>query len=391
MRGEIGFAVIILAAALAIDGVIIAATIASWSALVPDFFAFWSTALFLQTHRAAAAYDLIALASFQQNLLARFTAAYPAPYSPIFLLAIHPLAWLDYASAYLAWVGLTGAAFFLAARPLFRHPAWLIALLLAPAIVLNAVYGQTGFLSGALMLGALVLMERRPWSAGLCLALLAFKPQLGLIMPIVLLARRDWASIGAGLVWLAGLILVSSALLGPSIWLDWLHTITGHASLIADSQHHLLPIMATVTAGARLLGAPILLAQLAQAMVALAVMATVWTAWRGAERPLALAITLVGAFLVTPYAFTYDLPAAMCGALVFLHWLRGRAQPAKISGLELGAVLLALLAPLFIFTDSSVLPMVPLSLLILFASMARHVWSGANSASGAQPLFQQPP
>ena len=52
------FTLFILIIFLAVDAALIAAAAARWSSLVPDFFGFWSTAQFLQTHEAAQAYDI---------------------------------------------------------------------------------------------------------------------------------------------------------------------------------------------------------------------------------------------------------------------------------------------------------------------------------------------
>lgn len=49
---------------------------------------------------------------------------------------------------------------------------------------------QNGFLSAGLFGGALVLLERRPVLAGALFGLLTYKPHLGLLVPIVLIA--DW-------------------------------------------------------------------------------------------------------------------------------------------------------------------------------------------------------
>ena len=55
--------------------------------------------------------------------------------------------------------------------------------------------GQNGFLTAALIGGTLGLLERRPALAGVCLGLLTYKPQFGLLFPIVLIADRRWRTI----------------------------------------------------------------------------------------------------------------------------------------------------------------------------------------------------
>jgi len=365
------FALAILVVFLAADAAILGAAATTWSAMVPDFFGFWSSAQFLQTQRAATAYDIFQLGPFQQALNPNFTAVFPAPYSPVFLLLIRPLAWLAYTPAHLLWAGTTLAAFLLAAWTRLHHPAWLLAMLVMPVTVLGIVYGQTGFLSAALMIAVLHWMPTHPWRAGLCLALLAFKPQLGLLMPVVLLARRDTRTILATIICLSALVALSSAVLGWSIWLDWLDALRGHGQLMEESRTQLIGIMATVTSATLSLGGSLPLARALQGFVALLVAVAVWLGWRRANPGLAEAATLVGAFLVTPYAFVYDSPAAMYGAFLFLRTIRTRGE--TLAGLELAAVVTTLAAPLFILTAVPQHPIAPLAFLALFAVIARRM------------------
>ena len=369
-RAEKLFACAILTVFLAADAAIIAVAVSGWSAMVPDFYGFWSTAQFLQSHRAASAYDIFQLGPFQQALNPNFTAVFPAPYSPVFLLLIRPLAWLNYSAAHLLWAGTTLIAFLLAARTQLRGSAWLLAMLVMPVTVLGVIYGQTGFLSAALMIAALHWMQTHPGRAGLCLALLAFKPQLALLMPVVLLARRDGKTLVATIAWLCALVAVSSLVLGWSIWLDWLVALRGHGQLMEESRTQLIGIMATITSAALSLGGSLPLARIMQAVVALLVGIAVWFGWRRADRSLAIAATLVGSFLVTPYAFVYDSPAAMCGALLFLQTVRQRGE--ALSGIELAAIVTTLAAPLFILTSPPPPPVAPLAFLALFVVIARR-------------------
>src|SRR5262249_2409356 len=49
--------------------------------------------------------------------------------------------------------------------------------------------------TAALIGGTLCFLERRPAFAGLCLGLLTYKPQFGLLFPLVLIADRRWRTI----------------------------------------------------------------------------------------------------------------------------------------------------------------------------------------------------
>ncbi len=61
-----------------------------------------------------------------------------------------------------------------------------------PMVFTNTLVGQNGFLTAALIGGTLYLMPVRPVLAGICLGLLSYKPQYGLLFPIVLIAAAQW-------------------------------------------------------------------------------------------------------------------------------------------------------------------------------------------------------
>ena len=73
-----------------------------------------------------------------------------------------------------------------------RPAEWLFLALGFPAALWNITAGQNGFLTAALIGGTLGLLERRPALAGICLGLLTYKPQFGLLFPLVLIADRRW-------------------------------------------------------------------------------------------------------------------------------------------------------------------------------------------------------
>src|ERR1700691_3258971 len=98
-----------------------------------------------------------------------------------------------------------------------REAIWVL-FLGYPAVLVNAGFGQNGFLSTALMGGAAVWLDRRPELAGLCLRCLAYKPQLGINVPLALAVARRWRAFAVASA--SVLVLVSAATLafGLDIW-----------------------------------------------------------------------------------------------------------------------------------------------------------------------------
>lgn len=56
---------------------------------------------------------------------------------------------------------------------------WLVVTILialSPASIINTIGGQNGFLTAALLLGSLLLLDRRPFVVGILIGPLIFKP-----------------------------------------------------------------------------------------------------------------------------------------------------------------------------------------------------------------------
>ena len=97
--------------------------------------------------------------------------------------------------------------------------------MLFPQTAFIAFTGQNSFLTGAILIAGITLLDRRPVLAGVLLGVLTYKPQLFLMVPVALLAGGHWKAIAAGIVTTALLALLSLALLGPDLWHQWLQTL----------------------------------------------------------------------------------------------------------------------------------------------------------------------
>src|SRR5262249_22533250 len=98
-----------------------------------------------------------------------------------------PLALLPYPLALLAWLATTGYACWRTLRAMLGEHGSTIAMFAFPAALLNALHGQNAFLTVALFAAGVLMLDRRPWLAGLAFGALVCKPQLGLILPVMLL------------------------------------------------------------------------------------------------------------------------------------------------------------------------------------------------------------
>lgn len=283
----------------------------SQSQIIPtDFVSFWSTSLQLQKGPAAHVYDWTLHRAVEAELLGKdYDGRFPWLNPPTFLLAVVPLAFLPYPAAFLSWVVATLAVYMASLRMIVPSRWAIVGACAFPASLWTVSAGQNGLLTGALIGSTLGLLERRPFLAGFCLGLLTYKPQFGILFPIVLMAGGKWRVIAAASVTAVFLAVASAAAFGVETWIEFLNSISlSQGAVLAEGRTGLFKIQSPY--GAMLwLGADRTTAWTAQIIVTFAALVLVTWVWRRpASHEVKSASLGVGALLATPYAFIYDFP-----------------------------------------------------------------------------------
>jgi hypothetical protein len=229
-------------------------------------------------------------------------------YPPHVLLFIWPLGLMPYLPAYIAWCAI-GIALYLFACSCTIPRQRLLFLAVAPAVAVCVFFGQNGFYTAALLIGGLLNLDRRPVLAGVLFGILSVKPQMGLLLPVLLLLERRWVTIAVAAATVAALVAVTAMLFGWNVWLEfWQKVLPQQQWLTAHGGGLLFAMVSSVFYGGRLLNLPEGAAWTLQAIVtALALAAVVWTYWRRRDPVLSLALFLTATFLVTPYILNYDM------------------------------------------------------------------------------------
>lgn len=251
----------------------------------------------------------------------------------------------------------------------------LVLSLALPAFLVNAIGGQNGAWTAALLGGGLCLLERRPAVAGVLFGLMAYKPHLALLVPVALLAGRQWrAFIAAGLT--AGALALASAIIfGVDIWSGYLHNANVLRVIILEDGTGVWHRMMSVFVFVRHIGFSVGQAYAAQAAMALLATAIVAVAWaRRAPPALLYALLLLGTCLATPYLQDYDL---VFGAFIVAWLVRPEAPAATRLPLMIASALAALApfaaAPLAKLTGIAT---GPLFLAPAFAIVAYAIFTG---------------
>jgi len=237
-------------------------------------------------------------------------------YPPLWLGVVLPLAALPYFWAWIAFIGASFVMFALAVRIPARTVPGARLLCLSSLPVLNIMaLGQNSLIFAALFILALEALRRdRAVVAGLAIAALSIKPQLGLVFPILLIFGGYWRTF----VWAAifTLLLVASSILWPGLeyWPAMIDSMKDMTARIAESDLHrimITPYGAAATAG---IGHDMALTiQAACSIVAAGVLAWVWTRPWGFDHKTAATAFIV--LLLTPYAHYYELIFAIIGCL----------------------------------------------------------------------------
>jgi arabinofuranan 3-O-arabinosyltransferase len=287
---------------------------------VTDFLVLWLSGRSALHGAAAAVYDPQILHAAEAAAAGHeFTTQLPWRYPPLFLFVAAALALLPYVQAFLVWICGTLLAFNLAVYKAARSPAGLLLACATPAVFINAIGGQNGPLTAALIGAALLNLERRPVLSGIFFALLTYKPQFGILVPLVLIAGGYWRALVAATIASAGVILACWMIFGAETLRAFLHflPITSNALLVhgANGFHNLQ----TVYGLARWAGWGNGAAWVAQGtLIAVISAAIVWLWRRDVPFALKAASFAAATLLATPHLYVYDF-AILSLSFAFLY------------------------------------------------------------------------
>lgn len=333
-----------------------------------EFVALWSA--------ARLALEGNAIGAFDQELL-RQVQSLPSDAGPGELYWLYPpglqflLAPLGLLPYWAAWVlfGLASLGAFAAAywRPAASVPLGQGLLIGAPAVMIALQIGHVVLLWAAALGAALRAMAhgREGLSAplaGLLIALLSLKPQLGLLLPVALVAARRWDVVLWALAGAVALHGLPTLFVGVDYWAIFFRRMAQVADAVGRDMmpHHL---MLSPYAFARYAGLAHAPALALQAGVLAGVAGAVWRVWRrrGGDGDLAAGALLTAIPLATPYAYFYEL-GLLVPAAIFL--VRGGCGAGWA---DRALLALALFGPLALFVHTPLAPLFAPLLLVLFA------------------------
>jgi alpha-1,2-mannosyltransferase len=276
-----------------------------------DFLRLWAASYALLNGNQRAIYDASAFFALERAVTIPPTPDfYPWNYPPSSLLITYPLALLPYLESLAIWLALGLAGYLAALWRIFPRPLTLWVGFAFPAVFWTVTHGQNSFLTTSLFCWGLLQLPRRPVLAGVLFGALTFKPHLGLLLSVALLAGRHWRALAVAAATAFALAAISFVIFGAGIWADFLASTSSTRSMLESGLNFgNFYKMQSVFAGARLLGSSVFVAYALQALAALGAAAVVAWAWRRhtADLDMKNAALMAATPLSTAFIFDYDL------------------------------------------------------------------------------------
>ena len=286
------------------------------------------TKLYDWKHSAAMQHDA-ELVGFQWQDSGYFPMVYPPFHYQLASLSTG----LNYRSFVVAWMFASGLALSIASFVFLQWyreirigtGSWFFLAMLFTPLLVSLNMGQKSAILLAILTTSFVLLHReKAFAAGLVFGLIAFKPYLAVPIGIAMLCKKQYHFVAGSLLTLFA-ITISSILVEPGVWADYVQMCFGMSNYISNSgyqlehSHSLWGSIQLVLGGMN----PALVKPLA-IIAAIGVLTLLTQIMAG---PIELSSTrfafqfsalIVATVLISPHFYTYDLtilllPLAICG------------------------------------------------------------------------------
>ncbi len=308
-----------------------------------DFVNVWAAGQLTRDGNPAAAYDWSAHKAAEVHAVGHdFSDYYGWHYPPTFLFVAAALALLPYLVAAGVWLFATLAAYVATITVILGGRAGVLFALGFPAALWNVTAGQNGFLTAALIGTTLSLVERQPALAGICLGLLTYKPQFGLLFPIALIAGQRWVTIAVAAIVAGGVAAASWLAFGGATWMAFVHWLPITSRIVLGEGAADFGRLQSLYGLVRGVGGSETLAWIVQGAASIAAAAGVAWAWRSRlPDDLKAAVLAAAALIATPYLYMYDLVVLAVAVAFLLRFALPRGLSlAEMIGLPVAGALI---------------------------------------------------
>jgi hypothetical protein len=299
-----------------------------------DFVHFYTLGRLAYSHHVSAIYDMAALHDAQVALAPESrTFLYPPVYPPQVPVLFVPFTAWSYGTSLLVWNVLTivgyGLILWSAWKPVSAllpdRSLMVVAAVAFPPFWMLVLYGQISILILAAFWAGWVALERKHHVlAGAAFGLLAIKPQFGIPLAVVVLARRDWPMLWGAV---ASVVLQSGAawvVLGPEAFRGFassLRLIANNVDLLESKPIYSHSLRTLTRLLPNWIGIPL---WSAGAAIVLWFTARVWRT----EAPIRVRVgaVILAAVLVNPHVIVYDVTVLALPLIWFAAYMQEESR-----------------------------------------------------------------
>jgi hypothetical protein len=162
-------------------------------------------------------------------------------------------------------------------------------------------------------------LKQRPVLAGVLIGLLTLKPQIGFLLPLMLIAAGRWRVFASAATTTILLVMLTSAVFGFQVWIDFAERgLPAQNLVLSDPARIMTPFQPTVFMNVRGLNLDYAVAMMTQLLVSVpSILALIWAFRyrRDADPRLLLALFLACTVSASPYLLSYDTLALTFAAV----------------------------------------------------------------------------
>ena len=272
-----------------------------------DYMIFHQVGELANLGRIAEAYDAPAFMGYQASRTdSAVFMTWTSP--PHFNLPLQGFALFGVGWGYLLFTGSSFALFVWSMMRLSQDATTWVLPLILPALVINLLTGQNGFLTAGLMalFARLSLTEQRG-KAGFVLGLLTYKPHLGLGLGLAALLRGGWRMVAMATLTLLVLLLLATFLYGSGIWSAFRNSVSTSGTILEAGEYKLARMITPFALFSSVGLAPSLAILLHGGCALLGLLTLAWAALKGWQLRHVIVLAILSGTTLSPYAYDYDL------------------------------------------------------------------------------------
>jgi len=345
-------------------------------AMKNDFTCFYIAIQFLDQFSLAEMYDADKYVKFMQNSVDDDEILYHWFYPPHYILQLYVFGFqfLSFAASKAIFIG---TEYFLLIATLYiicknkAHRVNIIFFIMATPLCLIALgISQNSFYSLSFLIIGLYCIDKKPILSGLCFALLTYKPQFAILIPIALLLTSNYRVFFYAALFFLLQVIASIVIFGIEPWVAFFQTTHNVWSLMHSNQMpvHIMSSHFSAFTSLNLSLEYTKILSLFSFLCIASIALYFWYTRKGDH--LAKAILCAGICLGTPYIFHYDMIILIGSVVFYMGYNRFVITDREVIEMILFCIFYILILILSVLTSTSMLILASIIMFIYMVNKA---------------------